>query len=252
VTGLASSTSMRCEVNRRPGIGTVRNESAAEVTARYRHGAALSLLYCDSSQFVSWLKLDSTGTVPLRGRASSRRQADGLVSAAELRASTTQHLRRQSEWPGRLRSAARMAESNPAATGLASSTSMRCEVNRRPGDRHRSYRERCGGHREMPSWSSALASTLRFLTVACRGWNWILWDRCRFGSGIRPGGEPGSSSGPPSYGLRPVCALLRQRITRWVLRVGRFRGLATQPVKRAAWEGRGNPCADLAVSSGTS
>ena len=31
-----------------------------------------------------------------------------------------------------------------------------------------------------------------------------------------------------------------------------LRGLATQPMKRVAWEGRGNPCADLAVSSGTS
>jgi len=31
-----------------------------------------------------------------------------------------------------------------------------------------------------------------------------------------------------------------------------LRGLATQPMKRVAWEGRGNPFADLTVSSGTS
>jgi hypothetical protein len=85
-TGLASSTSMRCDANRRPGIGTVRNESAAEVTARCRHAAALSLLLCDSSRSRVMAKLDSIGTVPMCWRASSRRQADGIVSAAELQA----------------------------------------------------------------------------------------------------------------------------------------------------------------------
>ena len=50
VTGPGSSMSCAGPRIAVPGIGTVRNESAAEVTARYRHGAALSLLHCDSSQ----------------------------------------------------------------------------------------------------------------------------------------------------------------------------------------------------------
>jgi hypothetical protein len=60
----------------------------------------------------------------------------------------------------------------------------------------------------------------------------------------------GVRASPKLFAAQPGRNL--HQLTRWVLRGGRFRGLATQPVKRAAWEGRGNPCADLSVSSGTS
>jgi hypothetical protein len=129
---------MRCEVNRRPGFGTVRNESAAEVTARYRHGAALSLLHCDStgSRVMTRTEFYENGADVLAGFVSEAsrlgrfgRRASG---SGNRNTSSSERVARSRALGGLL------AEPNPAATGLVSSTSMRCEVNRRPGDRHRS------------------------------------------------------------------------------------------------------------------
>jgi hypothetical protein len=44
----------------------------------------------------------------------------------------------------------------------------------------------------------------------------------------------------------------QKQITGWVTRTARLRAPATQPMKGVAREGRGNPSADLAVSSGAS
>jgi hypothetical protein len=125
--------SMRCEVNRRPRIGTVRNESAAEATARYRHVAALSLLHRDSSQLraMSGTGFYGNGAVARAGfvsEASRRGRFGRRASGFDIGTPSW------SERVARSRAlAGHMAESNPAATGLAASTSMRCEVNRRPG-----------------------------------------------------------------------------------------------------------------------
>jgi hypothetical protein len=42
------------------------------------------------------------------------------------------------------------------------------------------------------------------------------------------------------------------QLTRWVLRTTRLRAPATQPMKEAAWEGRGTSSAALTVGSGGS
>jgi hypothetical protein len=116
-TGLASSTSMRCDVNRRPGIGTVRNESAAEVTARCRQVAALSLLHRDFSQLrvMSGTGFYRNGADALAGFVSEAsrlgrmgRRASGFVSR------TTHAVGRDS---GVRELGGRMTESNPAASG---------------------------------------------------------------------------------------------------------------------------------------
>jgi hypothetical protein len=92
-TGLASAISMRCDANRRPGIGTVRRESAAKVTARYRPVAALSLLHCVSPRSrvmagTGFYKNGADGPAGFVSEASRRcglgRRASGFVSRTTL------------------------------------------------------------------------------------------------------------------------------------------------------------------------
>jgi hypothetical protein len=162
-------------------------------------------------------------------RVSSRRQAGGVGWAVELQASTIaapSYL----EWVARSKArGGRMAEPNPAATGLASSTSRRHSAKRRPRIGTVVERTLRRDHRKVTFCSSALSTTLRFLAVACHSWSCHLdRGRCRFRGGFRLGGEPGVSSGPPSYRLRPMCALLRQRITRWI-----HASAASRPCRRS-------------------
>jgi hypothetical protein len=65
------------------------------------------------------------------------------------------------------------------------------------------------------------------------------------------------SAGTKWLGAKPAAMSLGNhviplQITGWVSRTARLRAPATQPMKEVAREGRGNPSADLAVSSGAS